>query len=113
MENSNVPSADETVKIYDSKNNEVQLKFRHGPKKQLLAYEQNPSKRVDSRRWYKKGFVKKMTAFKTKTGDKSLLVLKNRDKNGELTIYTTNPQELSYSNMRERKLKHIHSTILF
>ena len=100
MENSNVPSADETVKIYDSKNNEVQLKFRHGPKKQLLAYEQNPSKRVDSRRWYKKGFAKKMTAFKTKTGDESLLVLKNRDKNGELTIYTTNPQELSYSNMQ-------------
>ena len=41
-----------------------------------------------------------MTAFKTKTGDKSLLVLKNKGKNGELTIYTTNPQELSYSNMQ-------------
>ena len=49
MDNSNIPSADETVKIYDSKNNEVQLKFRHGPTKQLLAYEQNPPKRVDSR----------------------------------------------------------------
>ena len=51
MENSNIPSADETVKIYNSKNNEVQLKFHHGPMKQLLFYEQNPSKRVDSRRF--------------------------------------------------------------
>ena len=41
-----------------------------------------------------------MTAFKTKTRDKSLLVLKNKDRNGELTIYATNPQELSYSNMQ-------------
>ena len=39
-----------------------------------------------------------MTAFITKTGDESLLVLKSKDKNGELTIYTTNPQR-SYSNM--------------
>ena len=38
-----MPSADETVKIYDCKNNEVQLKFPHGPTKQLLAYEQNYS----------------------------------------------------------------------
>ena len=66
----------------------------------LLAYEQNHSKRIDSRRWYKEGFAKKMTTFKTKTGDKSSLVFKNKDKNGELTIYTTNPQELSYSNMQ-------------
>ena len=36
-----------------------------------------------------------MTTFKTKTGDESLLVLKNKDRNGELTIYTTNPQDLS------------------
>ena len=43
MENNNIPSADETVKIYDCKNNEVQLKFRHGPTKQLLAHEQNYS----------------------------------------------------------------------
>ena len=41
-----------------------------------------------------------MTTFKTKTGDRSLLVLKNKDRNGELTIYATNPQELSYSNMQ-------------
>ena len=41
-----------------------------------------------------------MTTFKTKTGDESLLVLKNKDKNAELTIYETKPQELSYSNMQ-------------
>ena len=33
MENSNITSADETVKIYDGKNNKVQLRFRHGPTK--------------------------------------------------------------------------------
>ena len=92
MENSNIPSAGETINIYNSKNNEVQLKFCHGPTKQLLAYEQNPSKRIYSRRWYKEGFTKKITTFKTKAGDKSLLVLKNKVKNGELPIYTTNPQ---------------------
>ena len=40
-----------------------------------------------------------MTTFKTKTGDESLLVLKNKDKNAELTIYKTKLQKLSYSNM--------------
>ena len=114
MENSNIPSADETVKIYNSKNNEVQLKFHHGPMKQLLFYEQNPSKRVDSRRLYKEDFAKKVTAFKTKTGGKSLLVLKNKDKNGELTIYTTSPQELSYSNMQgeEAEAHTLNSSVL-
>ena len=38
MEN-NIPSGDETIKIYNSKNNEVQLKYQHGSMKQLLAYE--------------------------------------------------------------------------
>ena len=41
-----------------------------------------------------------MTTFKTKTGEETLLVSKNKGRNGELTIYTTNPQELSYSNMQ-------------
>ena len=43
---------------------------------------------------------KLLTTFKTKTGEETLLVLKNKGRNGELTIYTTNPQELSYSNMQ-------------
>ena len=64
------------------------------------CYEQNQSKTVDSRQWYKEGFAKKMTAFKTKTGDEGLLVLKNKDKNGELTIYATNPQVVSHSSMQ-------------
>ena len=38
MEN-NIPSGDETIKIYDGKNNEVQLKYQRGSMKQLLAYE--------------------------------------------------------------------------
>ena len=58
-------------KIWDGKNNEVQLKSCHGLTKQLLAYEENPSKRVDSRQWWKEAFAKKMTTFKTKTGDKN------------------------------------------
>ena len=100
MEN-NIASADETVKIQNRKNNEVQLKFLHGSTMQLLAYEQkSPSKRVLSKWWYKEGFTKRMTDFKTKTGDKVLLVLKNKDKKGELTIYTKSSQELSYSNMQ-------------
>ena len=41
-----------------------------------------------------------MTAFKTKTGDEGLLVLKNKDKNGELTIYATNLQVVSHSSMQ-------------
>ena len=41
MKNSNISSAIETVQIYDRKINEVQLIFRHGPTKKLLAYDQN------------------------------------------------------------------------
>ena len=68
---------------------------------QLLAYEQkSPSNRVASKGWYKEGFTKRMTDFKTKTGGKVLLVLKNKDKKGKLTIYTKSSQELSYSNMQ-------------
>ena len=41
-----------------------------------------------------------MSAFKTKTGDESLLVLKNKDKEeGRLTILTTDPAvDLNYHN---------------
>ena len=55
-----------------------------------------------------------MTDFKTKTGDKVLLVLKNKDKKGEPTIYTKSSQELNYSNMQGEGVEaHMHSTIQF
>ena len=44
------------------------------------------------------GFGKKMSALKTKTGDESLLVLKNKDEEGRLTILTTDPVDLNYHN---------------
>ena len=37
MDNSNIPSGDDNVKIYNGKNNEMQLKFCHGPMKQFTG----------------------------------------------------------------------------
>ena len=91
----------------------MQLKCRHGPTKQLLADKQNPSKRVESRRWYKEGFAKKMTVFKRKTVDESLLVFLKKDKNGELTITQQILKNVVTAICREKKQKHIDSTTQF
>ena len=47
IENSNLPSTDETVKIYSSKN-DMHHKFCHSSTKELLVHEQNSSNRVAS-----------------------------------------------------------------
>ena len=47
------------------------------------------------------GFAKKMFVSKTKTGDECLLVLKNIVKEGELTISTTDPQNLNHHQRME------------
>ena len=91
----------------------MQLKCRHGPTKQLLADKQNPSKRVESRRWYKEGFAKKMTVFNRKTVDESLLVFKKKRQKWRINNYTTNPQERGTAICREKKQKHIDSTTQF
>lgn len=87
IENSNLPSTDETVKIYSSKN-DMHHKFCHSPTKELLVHEQNSSNRVASICWYNEGFAKKITTFKTKSGESSL-VLKNKNKKWRIMIYLT------------------------
>ena len=39
MDNSNIPSGDDNVKIYNGKNNEMQLKFCHGLMSKTLQKE--------------------------------------------------------------------------
>ena len=53
-----------------------------------------------------------MSALKTKTGDESLLVLKNKDKEGRLTILTTDPVDLNYHNNTSEDANRLSSSIL-
>ena len=54
-----------------------------------------------------------MSALKTKTRDKSLLVLKNKDKEeGRLTILTTDPVDLNYHNNTSEDASRLSSSIL-
>ena len=77
---SDINSASSIAKIFDGDNKEVKLKYRHCPPKNELSYDPDHAKWGESRRWHKEGFAKKMSALKTKTGDESLLVLKNRQR---------------------------------
>ena len=110
MDNSN--SASSIAKIFDGDSKEVKLKYRHGSPKNELSYEPDHAKQVESRRWHKEGFVKKMSVLKTKTGDESLLVLKNKDKEGRLTIFTTDPVDLNYQNTTSKDARRLSSSIL-
>ena len=110
MDNSN--SASSIAKIFDGDSKEVKLKYRHGSPKNELSYEPDHAKQVESRRWHKEGFVKKMSVLKTKTGDESLLVLKNKDKEGRLTIFTTDPVDLNYQNTTSKDACRLSSSIL-
>ena len=98
-----VISASAIAKIFDSDNKEVKLKIiamAWSSKKWTFVW----AKQEESRRWHKEGFGKKMSALKTKTGDESLLVLKNKDKEeGRLTILTTDPVDLNYHNSSQGK----------
>ena len=49
MDNSNIPSGDDNVKIYNGKNNEMQLKFCHGPMKQFTGLWAKPFRKS----WFK------------------------------------------------------------
>ena len=53
-----------------------------------------------------------MSALKTKTRDKSLLVLKNKDEEGRLTILTTDPVDLNYHNNTSEDASRLSSSIL-
>ena len=110
MDDSN--SASSIAKIFDGDSKEVKLKYRHGSPKNELSYEPDHAKQVESRRWHKEGFVKKMSVLKTKTGDESLLVLKNKDKEGRLTIFTTDPVDLNYQNTTSKDARRLSSSIL-
>ena len=84
-------SASAIAKIFDGGNKEAKLKsIAMVLKKMNFRNELDHAKRGESRRWHKEGFGKKMSALKTKTGDKGLLVLRNKDKEeGRLTILAT------------------------
>ena len=110
MDDSN--SASSIAKIFDGDSKEVKLKYRHGSPKNELLYEPDHAKQVESRRWHKEGFVKKMSVLKTKTGDESLLVLKNKDKEGRLTIFTTDPVDLNYQDTTSKDARRLSSSIL-
>ena len=47
-----------------------------------------------------------------KAGDGSLLVLKNKDKEGRLTIFTTGPVDLNYHNNTSEDTSRLSSSIL-
>ena len=76
-----VISASAIAKIFDGGNKEAKLKsIAMVLKKMNFRNELDHAKRGESRRWHKEGFGKKMSALKTKTGDESLLVLKNKER---------------------------------
>ena len=105
-------SASSIAKIFDGDSKEVKSKYRYGSQKNELSYEPDHAKQVQSRRWHKEGFVKKMSGLKTKTGDESLLVLKNKDKEGRLTIFATDPVDLNYQNITSEDVSRLSSPIL-
>ena len=74
------------------------------------------AKRMESRRWHKEAFATKISVLRTKTGDESLLVLKSKDKEGVLRIFTTDPVDLYYENAtsedaNRRNISIIDSTV--
>ena len=109
---SDINSASSIAKIFDSDNKEVKLKYCHCHPKNELWYDPDHAKRGESRRWHKEGFAKKMSALKTKTGHESLLVLKNKDKEGRLTILTTDPVDLNDHNNTSEDASRLSSSIL-
>ena len=109
---SDINSASSIAKIFDGDNKEVKLKYRHCLPKNELSYDPDHAKWGESRRWHKEGFAKKMSALKTKTGYESLLVLKNKDKEGRLTILTTDPVDLNYHNNTSEDASRLSSSIL-
>lgn len=74
------------VTIYGKDQTPVALKFRNGLKS--FKFEEDPSKRQNSRRYYENGFIRKLYSYGKRTSDDAVLYIKDADR-GEIRSYST------------------------